>query len=159
MRNVDRDNLRALPDEINFHFLRYPAQLALWRKTVTPIQFTWLNDTEALVIVSGRIKDLLNPLRRVDSPGLSIPCDFCFPLSLSSGGMPFVRPCPIHGSADSHSPKRFGGQVISFVRRNHQWFLGGLREKRRRVVRTATTPFLYNNTLCGWGYKLSGGHH
>ena len=76
MRNVDRDNLRALPDEINFHFLRYPAQLAFWRKTVTPIQFTWLDDTEALVIVSGRIKDLLNLLRRVDSPGLSIPCDF-----------------------------------------------------------------------------------
>ena len=59
--------------------------MALWRKNVTPIQFTWLNDTEAQVIVVGRLKDLLNPLRRVDSPGLSIPCDFCFSLSLFRG--------------------------------------------------------------------------
>ena len=76
MRNVDRDNLRALPDEIIFHFLRSPAQLALWRMGLETFQITWLNETEALVIVVGRLKDLLNLLRRVDSPGLSIPCDF-----------------------------------------------------------------------------------
>jgi len=29
-----------------------------------------------MLIVVGRLKDLLNLLRRVDSPGLSIPCDF-----------------------------------------------------------------------------------